>query len=48
MDEIVSLVLAKRVRPVVGKVVDFAEIPAAIDAMARRESVGRTVALVSE
>jgi NADPH:quinone reductase-like Zn-dependent oxidoreductase len=46
MEEIVSLVKAKRVRPVIGRVVDFEEIPSAIDAMARRETVGRTIALV--
>jgi NADPH2:quinone reductase len=48
MDQIVSLVLSKKVRPVIGRVVDFEEIPVAIDAMARRESVGRTVALTSK
>ncbi len=48
MDEIVSLVLSKRVRPVIGRVVDFEEIPAAIDAMARRDTVGRTVALIAK
>ena len=48
MDEIVSLVLAKRVRPVIGRVIDFEEIPAAIDAMARRETAGRTIALISK
>ena len=47
MEEVVSLVLAKRVRPVIGRVVDFEEIPAAIDAMARRETVGRTIALTT-
>lgn len=46
MDEIVSLVLAKRIKPVIGRVVDFEEIPAAIDAMARRQTVGRTIALI--
>jgi NADPH:quinone reductase-like Zn-dependent oxidoreductase len=48
MDQIVSLVLSKKVRPVIGRVVDFEEIPVAIDAMARRETVGRTVALASK
>ncbi len=47
MEEIVSLVHAKRVRPVIGRVVDFQEIPAAMDAMARRDTVGRTVALIA-
>jgi NADPH2:quinone reductase len=48
MDEIVSLVRAKRIRPVIGRVVDFEEIPAAIDAMARRDTVGRTIATVAK
>jgi NADPH2:quinone reductase len=48
MDEIVSLVLSKEIRPVIGRVVDFLEIPAAIDAMARRETVGRTIALIAK
>jgi NADPH2:quinone reductase len=48
MDEIVSLVQSKKVRPVIGRVVDFQEIPAAIDAMARRDTVGRTVALIAK
>jgi NADPH2:quinone reductase len=48
MDEIVSLVLSKKVRPVIGRVVDFEEIPVAIDAMARRETIGRTVALIAK
>ena len=43
---VVELVLAKRVRPVVGSVVGFEEIPAAITAMANRETVGRTIALL--
>src|ERR1700730_8476621 len=43
--EIVSLVLAKKVKPVVGRVIGFDEIPSAIDAMARRQTVGRTIAL---
>jgi NADPH2:quinone reductase len=45
MGEILSLVGSKRIRPVVGRVVDFEDIPSAIDAMARRETVGRTIAL---
>jgi NADPH2:quinone reductase len=48
MAEIVSLVLSKKVRTVIGRVVDFEEIPAAIDAMARRDTVGRTVALITK
>jgi len=42
--EIVELVLAKKVKPVIGRVVAFEEIPAAIEAMANRQTVGRTIA----
>jgi NADPH2:quinone reductase len=44
--EVVDLVLAKKLRAIVGKVVDFEELPAAIDAMARRDTVGRTIVMV--
>lgn len=47
MEEIVSLATSKRIKPVIGQVVDFEEIPRAIDAMARRDTVGRTVALIA-
>ncbi len=43
MREIVGLVLANKVKPVVGRVVEFDEIPAAIEAMAKRQTVGRTI-----
>src|SRR5438067_563352 len=43
--EIVDLVLAGAVKPVVGKVVAFDALPAAMEAMANRETVGRVVAL---
>jgi NADPH2:quinone reductase len=46
MGEIVDLVLAGKVRPVVGNVIGFDEIPAAIEAMANRETIGRTVVVV--
>jgi NADPH2:quinone reductase len=46
MREIVELVRAKRVRAVVGRVVDFTDIPVEIEAMANRETVGRTVAVL--
>jgi NADPH2:quinone reductase len=46
MREIVRLVLAGQVQPVIGKVVDFDEIPSAIEAMANRETVGRIVAVL--
>jgi len=42
--QIVDLVLAKKVRPVIGRVVEFEEIPAAIEAMANRQTIGRTIA----
>jgi NADPH2:quinone reductase len=48
MDDIVSLVLAKRIKPVIGRVIDFEELPSAMDAMARRETVGRTIAVISD
>ena len=35
--------LAKKLRPVIGRVVAFEEIPAAIEAMANRETIGRTI-----
>ncbi len=46
MREIVELVLAGRVKPVIGRVVGFEDIPTAIDAMANRATVGRTIVMV--
>jgi NADPH2:quinone reductase len=46
MRRVVELVLAGALRPVVGRVVTFEEIPAAVDAMARRDTIGRTVAVL--
>src|SRR5262249_21208729 len=43
MQQIVDLVLAKKVKPVVGSVVPFAALPAAIEAMANRQTIGRTI-----
>jgi NADPH:quinone reductase-like Zn-dependent oxidoreductase len=40
------LVLARKVRPVIGKVMEFSEIPAACEAMAAGTTVGRTVILL--
>ena len=40
---VVDMVEAGRVRAVVGRVVEFEEIPEAITAMANRETVGRVV-----
>ena len=41
--EIVELVLAGKVKPVVGNVATFEELPAAMEAMANRETTGRTI-----
>ena len=46
MREIVELVAAGTVKPVVGRTISFEEIPAAIEAMEHRETVGRTIALL--
>jgi NADPH:quinone reductase-like Zn-dependent oxidoreductase len=44
--EIVDLVLAGAVEPVVGQVVGFDELPGAMEAMANRETYGRVIALL--
>jgi NADPH:quinone reductase len=41
--EIVELVLAGAVKPVIGRVVDFEGLPAAMEAMANRDTIGRTI-----
>jgi NADPH2:quinone reductase len=46
MREIVDLVDAGAVRPVIGSVVGFDEVPAAIEALANRGTVGRVVVAV--
>ena len=46
MQEIIELVRAAKVRAVVGRVIDFDDIPAEIEAMANRETIGRTVAVL--
>lgn len=48
MAEIVELVLSDKIKPVVGQVVGFDELPAAVDAMANRGTVGRTIVTVDE
>jgi NADPH2:quinone reductase len=40
---ITTWIAERRYRPLVGKVVDFADVPAAIDELANRETIGRTV-----
>lgn len=46
-EKLLALIEAGTVRPVIGRHVDFAELPAALDAMERRETVGRTVVRVA-
>jgi NADPH2:quinone reductase len=46
MASIIELVEEKRVRAVVGSVVSFADLPAAVEAMAARATTGRTIVLV--
>ena len=46
MREIVDLVLAGKVEPVIGRVVGFDEVPAAVEALANRETVGRTIVML--
>jgi len=41
--EINELVLSKRVKPVIGRVAQFEELPGAIEALASRQTVGRTI-----
>ena len=43
MREITERVLAKQLRPVIGSVIEFEQIPSAIEAMANRQTVGRTI-----
>lgn len=43
MSEINELVIQRRIRPVVGQVVDFEALPAALEALAHRQTSGRTV-----
>jgi len=46
MREIVALVEAGKIRPIVGKTISFEEIPAEIEAMANRETIGRTIVML--
>jgi NADPH2:quinone reductase len=43
MADIVELVRARKVKPVVGQVVAFEDLPAAVEALANRQTVGRTI-----
>ncbi len=40
---ILHLARAGTIRPVIGRQIDFAEVPAALEALERRETTGRTV-----
>ena len=46
MREIVELVLAGKIKPVIGQTIDFEDIPAAIEAMANRQTIGRTIVML--
>ena len=46
MNNIIDFVLAGKVKPVVGKVIAFDDIPAEIEAMGNRQTVGRTVVIL--
>jgi NADPH:quinone reductase len=46
MRSIVDLVLQEKVKPVIGKTIDFEDIPAEIEAMANRQTIGRTIAIL--
>jgi NADPH2:quinone reductase len=46
MENIIGLVAEQKIKPVIGQVVDFDSIPAAMEAMANRQTVGRTIITV--
>ncbi|MCU1392064.1 MAG: alcohol dehydrogenase [Ilumatobacteraceae bacterium] len=46
MAGVVELVLSGAIKPVIGKVVDFADVPAALTAMSNSDTVGRVVAVL--
>ena len=46
MGAIVELVLAEKIKPVVGETISFEDIPEKIEAMANRQTTGRTIALL--
>jgi D-arabinose 1-dehydrogenase-like Zn-dependent alcohol dehydrogenase len=45
-NEILALVRAKKIKAIVGKTVPFTELPAAIDAMGKRQTIGRVVVML--
>jgi NADPH:quinone reductase len=46
MREIVDLAIARKIKPVIGRTIAFADIPTAIEAMADRRTIGRTVVML--
>jgi NADPH2:quinone reductase len=42
-NRILQLTRAGTIRPVVGKTIEFADVPEALEALERRETTGRTV-----
>jgi NADPH:quinone reductase len=46
MREIIELVLAGKIKPIVGETIAFDDIPAAIEAMADRRTTGRTIVML--
>jgi NADPH2:quinone reductase len=46
MREIVELVVAGAIHPIVGETIGFADIPVAIEAMESRQTVGRTIVML--
>jgi NADPH2:quinone reductase len=48
MREIVQLVLDQEIKPVVGRTIDFEDIPLAIEAMADRRTIGRTIVMLED
>jgi NADPH2:quinone reductase len=46
MDAIVRLALEHKIKPVIGRTIGFEDIPVAIEAMADRRTVGRTIVLL--
>ncbi len=47
-NRILHLTRAGTIRPVIGREIDFAEVPAALEALERRETTGRTVVRMPE
>jgi len=48
MRDVVDLVVAGSIRPVVGTTVPFGALPAAVEALANRETTGRTIVMVDD